>query len=392
MSSSYPKNEKIVTEQQIKDIINFVMYTTLKPKVLVAMSGGVDSSVAAALLKKQGNIIAGGFMKNFSQEAWRGIIDKECPWEEDMRDAKKVCKILGIKFYSLNFEKEYEKKVINYFFHEYRAGRTPNPDIMCNKEIKFKIFLDRARELGFDYIATGHYVRKRGEGKDKRTCYKLLKGIDQKKDQSYFLYTLTQRQLKYCLFPIGDYTKPQVRALARKFKLPNAEKKDSQGICFIGHIRLHDFLKQRIKEKKGIIQDIEGRILGSHRGVWNYTLGQRQGLGIGGGTPYYVVDKNIKTNTITVAPTLKHPLLYKKNIFVKDIHWISSPPLLPLLCSAKIRYRQPDQKCVVRRVSRGFSITFSKPQFAPTPGQSVVLYKKDIMLGGGVIYFFSSLV
>ena len=352
------------------------------------MSGGVDSSVAATLLTKQGFAVTGCFMKNFSQEAWQGIIDKECPWEIDMKDAQKVCKTLKIPFFSLNFEKEYKKKVMDYFFREYKAGRTPNPDIMCNKEIKFKIFLDKAKKLGFDYIATGHYTRLRREipnTKYQIPNFELLKGVDSGKDQSYFLYALNQNQLQYCLFPLGNYAKEEVRRLAKKFKLANAEKKDSQGICFVGHVKLSDFLKQKIKEKKGIIKSIEGKILGQHNGVWNYTLGQRQGLGIGGGTPYYVVDKNVKANTIIVAPTLKHPLLYKKIIFVEKIQWISSKPHLPLSCSAKIRYRQPDQKCTVRKVKGGFSVIFSKPQFAPTPGQSVVFYKKDVMLGGGII-------
>ena len=359
--------------------------TPLKKKVLVAMSGGVDSSVAAALLKKEGYEVMGGFMKNFSSESWKGVIDDDCPWEADFEDVKKVCKVLKIPFRSFNFEKEYREKVIEYFFKEYKAGHTPNPDIMCNKEIKFKIFLDKAKELGFDYIATGHYAIIKENRKLRITNYELLKGVDVKKDQSYFLYTLNQKQLSQILFPIGKYIKSEVRALAKKFKLPNAEKKDSQGICFVGHIDLKKFLQQRLPEKQGIVVDTSGKEMGKHSGAWYFTIGQRKGIGIGGGDPLYVIEKNVKTNTLVVARGSKDKHLYFKNLIINDAHWISRTPKFPVLCSAKIRYQQKDQKCKITKKGAQINITFKNPQFAPAVGQSVVFYKQNKVLGGGIV-------
>lgn len=350
-------------------------------KVLVAMSGGVDSSVAAALLKKEGYDVMGGFMKNFSSESWKGIIDNECPWEADFKDVKRVCRVLKIPFRSFNFEKEYCNKVIEYFFKEYKTGRTPNPDIVCNKEIKFKIFLDKARELGFNYIATGHYARLRRKNRN----YELLKSVDTKKDQSYFLYTLNQKQLSQTLFPIGKYKKSKVRALARKFKLPNAEKKDSQGICFVGHINLKTFLQQRLPEKQGIVIDTSGKEIGKHLGAWYFTIGQRKGIGIGGGDPLYITEKNVKTNTLVVARSNTDEHLYSKNLTIDRMHWISGETKIPLLCSAKIRYKQKDQKCEITKKGNRFNITFKNLQFAPAVGQSVVFYKGSQVLGGGIV-------
>jgi len=363
------------------------------------MSGGVDSSVAAALLKKQGYFVLGGFMKNFSPESWEGVLDADCPWEQDFVDVRAVCENLGIECRSFNFEREYKEKVIEYFFAEYAAGRTPNPDIMCNKEIKFKLFLEKAIELGFDYIATGHYARIRNTPQPPLNLrggagelYQLLKGLDPKKDQSYFLCTLTQEQLSKTLFPIGHLRKIEVRELAKKFGLPNAKKKDSQGICFIGHVNIREFLKQRIPERVGEIVDPSGRVIGQHRGAWYYTIGQRHGLGLGGGEPYYITKKDVINNVITVNNYSLSEIegLHSKSATLRDIHWINEPPQFPLSCKAKIRYQQPDQICSIfppleGEGKEGVRVQFKSPQFAIAPGQSVVFYDHDQVLGGGII-------
>ncbi len=373
------------------------------------MSGGVDSSVAAALLKTQGYFVAGAYMKNFSPEAWQGVIASECPWEQDVADAEGVCNKLGIEFRSFNFEREYKEKVIEYFFREYAAGRTPNPDVMCNREIKFGLFLNKALELEFDYIATGHYARVRplpqplprpGEGGRRSgevAGFELSKGIDSNKDQSYFLYQLNQFQLSHSLFPIGGYTKPQVRALARKFGLPNAQKKDSQGLCFVGHINLAEFLKQRIPEREGELVTTTGEVIGTHHGAAYYTIGQRQGLGVGGGVPYYVAQKDVAANYVIVSEGKKDDRLYAKEIRLRDIHWlVSENDGRPnrIQCKAKIRYHQEDQECeVISPPVRGgeqegvgeLIVKFTNPQFARAPGQSVVFYDGRKVLGGGII-------
>jgi len=356
-------------------------------KVAVAMSGGVDSSVAALLLKKQGYDCVGVFMKNYDDSC----DGSECSASLDYEEARKAAHHLSIPLYTFNFEKEYAERVLNYFYREYQSGRTPNPDVMCNKEIKFKVFLDKILKLGCQYMATGHYTRrevyKDENGKER---YKLLKGVDGNKDQSYFLYALNQYQLKHSLFPIGELTKPEVRKLARKFKLPNAERPDSQGICFVGEVSMVDFLGKKIKNKIGKIVTVDGDIVGEHKGAMYYTIGQRKGIGVlgGSGAPYYVVDKDVKKNLLIVAKGQEDKLLYKKELIAEKIHWISEAPKLPLRCSAKIRYRQPDQKCVVR-VIRGskskVKVIFDDPQRAVTAGQAIVFYNGDVVVGGGVI-------
>ena len=370
-------------------------------KVFVAMSGGVDSSVAAALLKKRGYDITGVFVKGWQPE---GMV---CGWKEERRDAVRASARLGIPFLTFDFSKEYEKKVVEYMKKEYSANRTPNPDVMCNKYIKFGLFLDKALKMGADCIATGHYIRLRRKSQilppyggtppkavanpksQKIENCKLEIARDRAKDQSYFLWTLTQKQLKYCLFPIGDYTKPEVRQLARKFGLPTAEKKDSQGLCFVGNIDFALFLRKILPKKEGEIRTSDGKIVGKHDGVHFYTIGQRHGLGVAGKHPYYVVNKDLKKNILYVAEKKEEKKFYQNEVAIDATNWISPPaggPNLKEKYSGRIRYRQPLQKCRILSVS-GDSATvyFEKPQRAVTPGQSLVLYKGDEMLGGGII-------
>lgn len=351
------------------------------------MSGGVDSSVAAALLQKQGYFVSGAYMKNFSPESWQGILDPDCPWEQDVADAKAVCDKLDIKFRSLNFEREYNNEVIEYFFREYRAGRTPNPDIMCNKKIKFKLFLEKALDLGYDYIATGHYARIKTslDPESGIRNYELLKGKDENKDQTYFLYTLNQKQLSKTLFPLGELTKPEVRQLARELGLLNAEKKDSQGICFVGEVNVIEFLKQRIPVKVGEIVTTDGEVVGSHENAAYYTYGQRHGFGIGGVGPFYMVGKDMKKNKVIVTGKHDDKLLYAKEIELKNIHWIGEKPKFPLKTKAQIRYRYLEQPGTLRKKGSRYKVVFEKKQRTPTTGQSVVFYKGDQILGGGVI-------
>jgi tRNA-specific 2-thiouridylase len=347
-----------------------------KTKVYVAMSGGVDSSVAAALLKKQGFDVVGVFFK-----PWQPPVAGLCQWQQDRQDAMQVAAKLGIEFKTWDFSKEYGKSVAQYMIDSYRAGITPNPDVMCNKEIKFGLFLKKALAEGADYIATGHYVRK---NKDK-----LLKAIDPNKDQSYFLYTLTQDQLKYCLFPIGDYLKPEVRQLAKKFGLPNHAKKDSQGICFIGELNMKDFLKNYIKPKRGEIKLFSsGQTIGYHDGAYYYTIGQRHGLDIkNGGGPYYVVNKDLKKNIVYVTNSSLSSALKAKRAIIKNASWVSDAPDLPLNAQIKIRYRTKSVPAKITRnvSSHSLQIQFKKPVRALTPGQSAVFYNGQTVLGGGVI-------
>ena len=350
-------------------------------RVVVGMSGGVDSSVTAALLKKQGFDVIGVFMKNWSED----FADYGCTWAQDAEDARKVAQVLDIPFYVWNFEKEYYDRVVEYFLREYKAGRTPNPDVMCNKEIKFKVFLDKALALGADFVATGHYARVTHHAS--RNTYHLLKGIDPAKDQSYFLYTLKQEQLSKILFPIGDYKKPEIRKLAKKFKLPNFAKKDSQGICFIGKINVREFLKENIKAKIGEIVTTAGLAVGKHQGLPYYTIGQREGIGLGGTGPYYVVEKNLKKNQLVVTNDKMDTKLWKKEFEVTDVSWVGKLPKFPLKAGVSIRYHHPEFRAVISNQETGnrLRIKFKEPQRAITLGQAAVIYKGDELVGGGII-------
>ncbi len=353
-------------------------------KVMVGLSGGVDSAVAAALLLEQDYQVEALFMKNWDED------DEEdyCPAQQDLADARAVAACLDIKLTSISFSSEYWDRVFEYFLAEYRAGRTPNPDVLCNQEIKFRAFLDYALHLGADWIATGHYARVSGTGNRR----KLLKGHDDNKDQSYFLYRLTQRALNHTLFPLGNLTKAEVRSLARQKGFPNFAKKDSTGICFIGERKFKDFLGRYLPAQPGEIITVEGESLGQHQGLMFHTIGQRQGLGIGGikdssGEPWYVVDKDMEKNRLIVAQGKDHPALFKPSLHARDLHWISGPPPTnPSRCHARIRYRQSDQACKIMALnSDTASISFATPQRAVTPGQAIVFYEADQCLGGGTI-------
>lgn len=355
-----------------------------KTRIVVGLSGGVDSSVAALLLVEQGYEVHGVFMKNWEDSYEAGY----CAAAEDLEDAKSVCETLGIPLHQVNFAAEYRDRVFRYFLDEYRCGRTPNPDTLCNTEIKFKAFLDYARRLGADRIATGHYARR--ATRDARQH--LLKGCDPGKDQSYFLYGLDQDQLAGALFPVGDLLKRQVRERAAAAGFVTHAKKDSTGICFIGERRFREFLGRYLPAQSGPIRSVDGEPLGEHGGLMFYTIGQRQGLGIGGrrdgsGEPWYVVDKDIESNILIVAQGHDHPALFHDGLRASQLRWIAgSPPALPLLCRAKIRYRQPDQSCMLESLdARGATVRFAEPQRAITPGQAVVFYLEDECLGGGII-------
>lgn len=344
----------------------------------MGMSGGVDSSVAAVLLQQQGYEVIGVFMKNWSQADLKG----ECPWEQEFSDMREVCDQLGIPYYTFNFEQEYRDRVFQYFLREYQAGRTPNPDVLCNTEIKFRVFLDRATSLQADYIATGHYAKV--EHRDDE--YYLLKSADQKKDQTYFIHHLTQAQLARILFPIGHLLKKEVRGLAEQVGLRVSKKPDSQGICFIGKVDFREFLGRYIPKTPGKIQTIDDQELGEHVGLPFYTIGQRQGIGIGGTGPYYVVSKDLQSNTLIVAQGENHSSLFHTGLSVKDLHWINSTPTLDRL-QAKIRYQTPEQECTINLDGAGGGqVKFFTPQRAITPGQFIVFYKDDECLGGGVIH------
>ncbi|MFA5853733.1 MAG: tRNA 2-thiouridine(34) synthase MnmA [Patescibacteria group bacterium] len=354
---------------------------TGKPKVLVGMSGGVDSSVAASLLLDQGYDVVGAFMKNWSDT--KDPKTGECAWKEERRDAMRVAAQLGIPFLTFDFEKEYNEVVVAYLYREYAAGRTPNPDVMCNRVVKFDLFLKEALKAGADFIATGHYARvaKKTDG-----SFALLAGLDRAKDQSYFVFSLGQEQLKHVLFPVGDLDKRDVRAYARAKGLDTAEKKDSQGICFIGQVEIRDFLKRVLKPKPGDIVTTDGKVIGKHDDAQAFTLGQRHGLGVGGGVPYYVSGIDVTNGIVTVAEGADHPALFKQKLEAGEWHWVSGhAPVTPLYARARIRYRQPLQDCEAHATKTGYELRFAKPQRAVTPGQFAVLYDGDEVLGGGVI-------
>ncbi len=392
-------------------------------RVIIGLSGGVDSSVAAYLLKEQGYEVIGLFMKNWHDDSV--TISNECPWLDDSNDAMLVAEKLGIPFQTVDLSEQYKERIVDYMFNEYEKGRTPNPDVLCNREIKFDVFMKIALELGADYVATGHYCRKGTIKKGEKKVYQLLAGADNNKDQSYFLCQLSQDQLAKSLFPIGELTKPEVRDIATKLDLVTAEKKDSQGLCFIGKVKLPDFLQQQLKPKEGVIvevpkeQDIfnelipefqseedklkylsrkidykidDGKIVGKHQGAHYFTKGQRKGLAVGGTIePLFVIDTDVNENVIFTGQGKEHPGLYKKALFVtnEDLHWIREDLALKvdetMQVNARIRYRQSLQKATLHKVDSGLYVEFEEFQSAITEGQFVAWYINEELIGSGVI-------
>jgi tRNA-specific 2-thiouridylase len=391
-------------------------------RVVVGMSGGVDSSVAAYLLKEQGYEVIGIFMKNWHDDSV--TISKECPWLEDSHDAMMVAQNLDIPFHAIDLSKEYKARIVDYMFREYKEGRTPNPDVLCNREIKFDIFLKTALRLGADFVATGHYCRKDSLEKDGKIIYRLLAGKDKNKDQSYFLCQLTQDQLSKALFPIGELQKPEVREIARKMDLVTAEKKDSQGLCFIGKVRLPEFLQQQLAPKKGKVIEIPaeaavfndvngngsveenldqyttaysltpeyGKPVGEHQGAHYYTIGQRKGLNIGGTPkPLFIIDKNTQENVIYTGQGEDHPGLFRKGLFIKkdDIHWVrpdlALTPGEQVRFLSRIRYRQKLEPATHYMKENGLYIIFDNPQKAIAAGQFAAWYSDNELIGSGVI-------
>lgn len=353
-------------------------------RVVVGLSGGVDSSVTAYLLKQQGYEVIGLFMKN-----WEDDDDSEyCSSRQDLIDAAAAADVIGIELEAVNFAKEYKERVFSIFLEEYRAGRTPNPDILCNSEIKFKSFLDYALKMGAEKIATGHYARVR----ENNGLFELLKGVDPAKDQSYFLHRLNQHQLSKSLFPIGGYCKTEIRKIAAEIGLPNARKKDSTGICFIGERPFREFLHRYLSNKPGPIKTPDGKVVGEHIGLSYYTLGQRKGIGIGGtkasnGEPWFAARKDIKENTLYVVQGHDHPWLQSMTLKASDPNWIlGTPPAAGSQLSVKTRYRMPDEPCeIISADENSLFLASKEPMWAVTPGQSAVLYDGDVCLGGSVI-------
>ena len=378
-----------------------------KPRVLMALSGGIDSAVSMHLLLKQGYEVEAAFMKNWSST--RGLKLAECPWLVDRQDALRVAAFLKVPLHTLDFEKEYSQKVMSYFFTEYKAGRTPNPDVMCNKEIKFKLLYQWAMDHDFDYMATGHYARvAQSKNNNGEVVYNLARSKDEFKDQTYFIYNLKTEQLPHVLFPVGEMKKTEVKKLAQKLKLPNANKKESMGLCFVGKIRLKDFLEQKLKAKHGPIYDLSGKKIGEHEGLHNYTVGQRQGIGIGGkGGPFYVVKKSLVDNFLWVTNDPNDKNLQTREIQVHNVNWITEPEGLKANGKVKLlgRFRhQGDLEMltlspVSLSASRGkpastkkkasteqiYNVVFDKPQKSIASGQSLVFYDKNICFGGGII-------
>ncbi len=392
-------------------------------RVIIGLSGGVDSSVAAYLLKEQGYEVIGLFMKNWHDDSV--TISNECPWLDDSNDAMLVAEKLGIPFQTVDLSEQYKERIVDYMFNEYEKGRTPNPDVLCNREIKFDVFMKIALELGADYVATGHYCRKGTIQKEGKDIYQLLAGVDDNKDQSYFLCQLSQDQLAKSLFPIGELTKPEVREIATKLDLVTAEKKDSQGLCFIGKVKLPDFLQQQLKPKEGVIVEIPkeqdvfahaetvfnseeeklkylsrkidykvdyGKIVGKHQGAHYFTKGQRKGLAVGGTVePLFVIDTDVDENVIYTGQGKEHPGLFKKALFVsnQELHWIREDLEIELdetmEVMARIRYRQSLQKAILHKVESGLYVEFEAFQSAITEGQFVAWYLEEELVGSGVI-------
>jgi len=346
----------------------------MSKKVYVGMSGGVDSSVTAALLKEHGYDVTGVYMKNWSQD----LPGFHCPWKEDYQDAKRVAVQLGIPFKMYDFEKQYRQKVVDYMIEGYKAGITPNPDIMCNQEVKFKLFLDAALDDGADMIATGHYAR--------TLDGQLFAGVDENKDQSYFLYRVTSDALQKSLMPIGELEKPEVRKLATKLGLATAEKKDSQGICFVGKVGIKEFLLAELGEQPhGTIMDQNGKRIGEHDGALFYTIGQRHGLNVGGGLPYYVVGKDMTKNEVYVTTDLQDERLWSKELQLTSLHWINEPPEIGKSYQVRTRYRASLVDCTVESAANITTVKLKSDVRAITPGQSAVIYDNDRILGGGIV-------